>query len=147
MSDKEQKKVYLTPELAALLDAHPRSNSDVTASALNAYLKTKEIADIEERLDELSREITEKQSQINNRKRDLQQMEEERESLKARLNRLEDIHESEDEKLQEAIAKLEDAPRDPDNPAVQTQADKLGMDPEELVQELPERDDGGPRSL
>ena len=45
------------------------------------------------------------------------------------------------EELQKAIEQLADAPRDPDNPAVESQARKLGIEPEDLVAELPERTD------
>ena len=45
------------------------------------------------------------------------------------------------EELQKAIEQLADAPRDPDNPAVESQARKLGIKPEDLVAELPERTD------
>jgi len=45
------------------------------------------------------------------------------------------------EELQKAIEQLADAPRDPNNPAVESQARKLGIEPEDLVAELPERTD------
>ena len=45
------------------------------------------------------------------------------------------------EDLNKAIEQLADAPRDPDNPAVESQARKLGIEPEDLVAELPERTD------
>jgi len=45
------------------------------------------------------------------------------------------------EELQKAIEQLADAPRDSENRAVKTQARKLGIEPEDLVAELPERTD------
>lgn len=45
------------------------------------------------------------------------------------------------EDLNKAIEQLADAPRDPNNPAVESQARKLGIEPEDLVAELPERMD------
>lgn len=47
------------------------------------------------------------------------------------------------EELSAVIDQLADAPRDPSNPAIKTKAKKVGLTPEELVDELPERDDGG----
>lgn len=52
-----------------------------------------------------------------------------------------------EQELEEVKEKLTDAPRDPENPAVKKYAGELGMTPEELIDELPDRDDGGLSSL
>lgn len=66
------------------------------------------------------------------------------ERKRAQAEKLKEIEESEQEEreseLQDAIEKLEGVPRDSGNPAVQTQARKLGMEPAELVDKLPDRD-------
>lgn len=142
MTDKRQKKVYLTDETAELMDAHDRSNSDLVESALRAYLRSGEIAEIQRQVDELERRRSNLVSERNARDRSIDEIDDELGALRKRLDRMEDQQASENEKLEEAIAKLTDAPRDPTNPAIQTQAKRLGMTPEELIDELPERDGG-----
>lgn len=49
--------------------------------------------------------------------------------------------------LEEVAEELAGVERDPENPAVKAQAAKLGVEPEDLLAELPDRDDGGLDSL
>ena len=61
-----------------------------------------------------------------------------------RLKQLNEEEEAEhEEELESVIEQLSDVPRDPTNPAIKTKAKKVGMTPEELIEELPDRDDGG----
>ena len=141
MTDKKQKKVYLPEEVADLLDAHPRSNSDLAESALQSYLSSGELEDVERRLDELDRRESVVESERNERNRELERIAEQRRSLEKRRERLKNKRQSDRKDLNKAIEQLADAPRDPDNPAVESQARKLGIKPEDLVAELPERTD------
>lgn len=86
------------------------------------------------------------------------QLEEEAEELSSRAERkreeAEKLAEVTEEKQTERQAELEEVAdqlagvkRDPENPAVKAQAANLGMEPEELLEELPERDDGGLSSI
>lgn len=52
-----------------------------------------------------------------------------------------------EKELEEVAEELAGVERDPENPAVKAQASKLGIEPEELLEELPDRDDGGLSSL
>lgn len=147
MTDKIQKKVYLPEDLADVLDAHPRTNSDLAESALEAYLHSGEVEDVERRLDELERRKAVIESERNERNRKLQEIDEERETLEKRRERLQDKRDKEEQQMQTVIERLDDVPRDPDNPAIKTQADNLNMEPMELIDELPERDGGDLNSL
>lgn len=52
-----------------------------------------------------------------------------------------------EKELKEVAEELAGVERDPENPAIKAQAAKVGVDPETLIEELPERDDGGLSSL
>lgn len=140
MTDKTQKKVYLPTELADVLDAHPRSNSDLVESALSSYLSSGELEDVERRLDELSRRESVVESERNERNRELEKLQEERRTLEQRRERLREKRDQHEDKLQDAIEKVADVDRDPSNPAIQTQAKRVGLTPEEFIDELPEND-------
>lgn len=143
MSEKRQKKVYLTDETADLMDAHDRSNSDLVESALRAYLRSGEVAEIQRQIDELERRRSNLVSERNARDRSIDEIDDELGALRKRLDRMEERQATEREELADVTDQLADAPRDPSNPAIQAKAKSLGMTPEELVDELPDRDDGG----
>jgi len=141
MTDKKQKKVYLPEELADMLDAHPRSNSDLTESALASYLNSGELEDIERRLDELDRRESVVESERNERNRELERIGEKRRSLEKRREKLREKKESKREDIRQVVEQLSDAPRDPENPAVKTQARKIGVEPDVIVEEMEEQTD------
>ena len=135
---KERRAVSLDPEVDAYL-----AREEVNASGLvNDLVKRHMNGDAGT---DALRELRRKQlkSEIESYEKQAEQKRDELETL----NKVESEAEQEQEaKLQAAIEKCEGLPRDPDNPAIETQAAKVGMDPEEFVDELPERDDGGLRS-
>lgn len=136
---KERRAVSLDPEVDAFL-----ARDEVNASGLvNDLVKRHMNGDAgEEALRELRREQL--QSEIESLEADAERKREELETI----NEVESEAEAEREAtLQEAIDKCDGVPRDPENPAIQTQAAKVGMEPEEFVDELPENDNDGPRSL
>lgn len=63
----------------------------------------------------------------------MQSVEEQLETIESRLQRTSEKKQTE---LSEAAKVLERAEKDPTNPAVQTQAEKLGMTPQELLDKL-----------
>ena len=149
MTDKVQKKVYLPKSIAELLDAHPRTNSDVATSALKAYLRSGELEEVDRRLDELQRRESVVKDERNERERELERISDERESLKKRRERIEEVQQSEQKQLERTIEELVESnvARDPDNEAIKTSAKKLDMAPEELLDELPDDNGGDLRSL
>jgi chromosome segregation ATPase len=149
MADKVQKKVYLSKSIAELLDAHPRTNSDVATSALKAYLRSGELEEVDRRLDELQRRESVVKDERNERERELERIAEQRDSLKKQRERIEEVQQSEQKQLERIIEELVESnvPRDPDNEAIQNSAKKLDMTPEELLDELPDNNGGDLRSL
>lgn len=75
------------------------------------------------------------------------------ERKRERAERLREVAEQEQSERKQAVQEViddlvaKDVPRDPDNPAIKTQADNLDMEPTELLDELPERDGGDLNSL
>jgi len=75
------------------------------------------------------------------------------ERKRERAERLREVAEQEQSERKQAVQEVvddlvnKDVPRDPDNPAIKTQADNLDMEPKELLDELPERDGGDLNSL
>lgn len=136
---KERRAVSLDPEVDAFL-----ARDEVNASGLvNDLVKRHMNGDAGA---EALRDLRKKQLRS-----ELDSLETRAERKREELETIEDVEaEAEQEReatLQDAIEKVADAPRDPTNPAIKTQAARAGMDPETFVDELPERDDGGPRSL
>ena len=136
---KERRAVSLDPEVDAYL-----AREEVNASGLvNDLVKRHMNGDAGT---DALRELRRKQlkSEIESYEKQAEQKREELETL----NEVESEEEQERKaKLADAIEKAKDAPRDPDNPAIKEQANRVGMSPGEFIDELPERDDGGPRSL
>jgi hypothetical protein len=136
---KERRTVSLEPEVDAYL-----SRDGVNASELVNSLVKKSMngTDTEDALKELRKQ------QIRS---DIQELQTRMESRREELDTIKDLEEEQqkerESQLQEAISKAKDAPRDPENPAIQTQAEKVGMSPEEFIDELPENNDDDLRSV
>jgi len=136
---KERRAVSLDPEVDAYL-----ARDEVNASGLvNDLVKRHMNGDAGA---EAMRELRERQirSEIKSHENQAEQKREELQRLREVAEEKADEREAD---LQDAIDKCEGVPRDPENAAIQTQAKNVGMDPEAFVDELPERDDDGPRSL
>jgi len=80
------------------------------------------------------------QKQIETLERDAQDLAQREETKQQRAEELREFLETMEDRecagLQDAKRKLSDTPREPDNPAIKKWAEKLGMTPEELCQEL-----------
>ena len=134
-------------ELKRLVDADDRNNQEVLEAALWREFGGQRKGAVERRIEEQKRKISLIESERNERERELEDERQTLEALKDKHDAIEEREKTNEEQLQEAIEKCEGLPRDPSNPAIKTQAAKVGMDPEEFVDELPDRDDGGLRSV
>jgi len=134
-------------ELKRLVDADQRDNQEVLEAALWREFGGQRKGAVERRIEEQKRKISLIESERNERERELEDERQTLEALKEKHDAIEQRQESEQEMLQEAIEKCEGLSRDPENPGIKEQARKIGMTPEEFVDELPERDDGGLRSV
>jgi len=133
MTDKVQTKVYLPPDVKAMLDADPRSNSEAVEAALVAEYGGEKMTAVERRLDEYDRRISMIDSEINEREREKRELGEEKNALEERVEQRRTRFE---QQLDDVADILKGVPLDPDNPAVQTQAEKLDLTPDELITKL-----------
>jgi septal ring factor EnvC (AmiA/AmiB activator) len=144
MTDDEERLVAEIPaELKALVDADGRTNKDIVEAALWREFGGHRQGALDRRIEEQERRVNMIESEIDDRNTEL---DEEEAKLAALKKKRESVEESEAEKraeLESVIEQLSDVPRDPTNPAIKTKAKKVGMTPEELIEELPDRDDGG----
>jgi predicted nuclease with TOPRIM domain len=80
------------------------------------------------------------QAELEHLEQELADLTTEQERLREKRQRIEDelddVADDEPALLDQAREKLDDTPRDPDNPAIQNWAAKLGMQPDDLVAEL-----------
>jgi septal ring factor EnvC (AmiA/AmiB activator) len=134
-------------ELKRLVDADERANQEVLEAALWREFGGQRKGAVERRIEEQKRKISLIESERNERKRELEEERQTLEALKEKHNAIEERQQTQQEDLQDAIDKAKDAPRTPDNPAIREQAKRVGMTPEEFINELPDKSDGGPRSL
>jgi chromosome segregation ATPase len=132
MTDKVQTKVYLPPDVKALLDADERSNSDVVESALVAEYGGEKKAAIERRVEEKERRIATIESERNERQREIDELRDEIESLKQQQEHAE---KAQQQIVEEAVQQLNIHPDEGhDNPAAEHWADKANMTPREFWQ-------------
>lgn len=133
-------------ELKRLVDADERDNQDVLRAALWREFGGERLAPIERRIEEKKDRIGMIERERNERNRELGEKKEELKSLRRKKEEMENAKEQQQEQLQDVVERLADAPRDPENPAIKHNANKLNMTPEELIDELPD-DEGGLSSL
>lgn len=135
MSEKEHVSATVDPEVKAFLD---RDGVNTSATINKLVKKQMGVGDDDNALIELR--IQQIESQIRRTKGDLESLQTELKALKKRR----DENESEQqEKLHDAFEKLSGIrERDltVDNPGVQHQADRVGLEPEELLKRYEERD-------
>jgi len=125
---KERISASVDPEVEAYL-----SRESVNASGLiNQLVKQQMASGVESkqllqlRLDQINSEIDRHESQ-------LESLEKEREGIKSRLEKLKSDEKAE---VRETLDQLKSVPWAPDNPAIQTNADDLDMEPSELIDRL-----------
>lgn len=125
---KERISASVDPEVEAYL-----SRESVNASGLiNQLVKQQMASGVESkqllqlRLDQINSEIDRYESQ-------LESLEKERKGIKSRIEKLESDEKAE---VREALDQLETVPWKVDNPAIQTNAEDLDMEPSELIDRL-----------
>jgi len=128
MSDKETRTVSLDKENHEYLKKE--DNASAVVNELIEQLRQggdRQTAALELQIEQKERELSEANGKVDRLERELAELRE----LRA------NYEQQEDAKLQRAIEVLEGVEDDPENPGVQNWAGKLGMTPEELLEELP----------
>jgi len=140
---KTRKTITIDSELAEIVDRRDEFNlsgfvnvcleqhfsHDGATSPKKTALKAK-LEQIEDELEDAER----KRERLHSR----------REEIEAEL---EDVEDDEPELLAQARDVLENAPKDPENEAIKTNAEKLDMTPQELIDEMPDNANDDLRSL
>jgi len=129
---KTRKNVSIDSELAEIVDQRDEFN---LSGFVNRCLETHFAADsasepeqavMQAELEEIERELEDIQTEedkLRQRKREIEE-------------KIEEQQDREPELLKQARSKLQGTPKDPENPAIQNWAGKLGMKPEKLIKEL-----------
>ena len=139
--DLERLVAEIPAELKDLVDADRRTNREVVEAALWTEFGGRRESAIKRRIDEKSKRIEQTEKERKNRLTELEKLKDERDALEAQLETVKEKDAKDHRELQDALNKIKDAPRDPENPAVKRQAERVGMEPQELLDELP--DDNG----
>jgi len=129
---KTRKTITIDSELAEIVDRRDEFN---LSGFVNVCLEQHFAAD-----GATSPQATALKAKLEQIEEELEDAERKRERLRTRRQEIEDelddVEGEEPELLAQAREKLANTPRDPDNPAIQNWASKLGMPSEELVEEL-----------
>jgi predicted RNase H-like nuclease (RuvC/YqgF family) len=127
MTEKERRTVTLDPENDRVLE-----DSDNASAIVNDLVEQyRKNGDRGTAALELQRE--QKQRELKNAKRKVENLEQDIAELDALIR---EYQREEDAELQEARAKLAQTPKEPDNPAIKSWAQDLGLTPEQLLDEL-----------
>ena len=129
---KTRKTITIDSELAEIVDRRDEFN---LSGFVNLCLEQHFAAD-----GATSPQATALKAKLEQIEEELEDAERKRERLRSRREQieeeLEDTEDSEPELLAQAREKLENTPKDPDNPAIQNWASKLGIPSNELVEQL-----------
>lgn len=125
-------------ELKDLVDADSRSNQEVVRAALWREFGGQRAGELKVRIEEKEKRIDQVEEERSQRTSELEEL---RKELSALRSKYDEKKEEEQETLQEAKDALTDVPRDPDNPAIENWADKIGIEPSELIAELEDMDE------
>jgi predicted RNase H-like nuclease (RuvC/YqgF family) len=127
MTEKERRTVTLDPENDRVLE-----DSDNASAIVNDLVEQyRKNGDRGTAALELQRE--QKQRELKNAKRKVENLKQDIAELDALIR---EYQREEDAELQEAREKLAQTPKEPDNPAIQSWAQDLGLTPEQLLDEL-----------
>jgi len=142
MTDDEEMLSARVPEdLKRLVDADERSNQEIVRAALWREFGGERKASVERRIEEKENRINMIRREKNEREREIEEEEQDLEALKAKVESIEEKQDEYENQLEDKAELLPDPPgRDPENPAVKKQAEKLGVEPEQLLDDLTERD-------
>ncbi len=125
---KERTSLSLDPEVAQFLKQDHVNASGLVNKLVKQHMNGGAGEDLirEFRIQQLESELNQIQTREEQKREELQKLKE-IDSEKTQEQK---------EALEEAKEALSTTPRDPENPAIQTKAEELGMSPEELVDEL-----------
>lgn len=141
MTDEEMLSARVPEELKRLVDADQRSNQEIVRAALWREFGGERKASVERRIEEKENRINMIRREKNEREREIEEEEQDLDALKAKVESIEEKKDRYETELEDAADLLPDpSDRDPDNPAVKAQASNLGVSPEELLDDLAERD-------
>lgn len=127
MSDKETRTVSLSPDNNDYLKN--KDNASAVVDDLITQLREggdRQTAVVDMQIEQQRREITEAENRVERLEQGLDEL----------LSLRQELQNEESAELQEARQALENTPKEPDNPAIQEWAKRLGMAPEELLQQL-----------
>lgn len=133
---KVRKNVSIDAHLAEIVDERDEFNlSGFVNRCLEQHFaeagaSSPEKAVIQAKLEAIEEDIESKAGEIEQLRQKKQECEQQ----------LEQQQDQEPELLSQAKETLKDTPREPTNPAIQSWASKVGMTPEHLLEELPERE-------
>jgi chromosome segregation ATPase len=125
---KERISASVDPEVDAYL-----SRETVNASGLINQLVKQQMSAGDDSKQLLQLRLEQINSEIDRHESQLETLEKEREGVKKRLEK---IKEEEHGQRQKTLERLETVPWKEDNPAIKTNAEDLGMEPHELINEL-----------
>lgn len=130
--DTERVVAEIDAKLKERLKSDPRTIREIVEASLRSEFATAPTAAIERRIEEREERIQTLEHEINEREREIA---DERQRLE-RLESLLEDHDGRDQQLEAARDALSDTPREPDNPAIQRWADRVGITPTELIDRL-----------
>lgn len=131
--EREMLSARIPSELKDLVDADGRSNQEVVRAALWREFGGKRVGDLERRIKEKERRISIVKEERERRESELSELQKELNALEEKYDKKKEREQSQ---LEEAREALKDAPQEPENPAVQHWADKLDLEPGELLDKL-----------
>jgi len=137
MSDKVQTKVYLPPDVKAMLDADPRSNSEIVESALITEFGGEKTSALQRRVEEKERRLSNLKGERNERDREIRELKDELSGMRQKLENAQEVREKQ---VREAVDKLTvkelQSVTEPivatDRDVMESLADDLDMTAEEL---------------
>lgn len=138
MSDEKRLVADIDERLKQRAKADPRPIKEIVEESLRREFMAGDNAAVERRIEETEQRIQNLKREINERKRELAKHQERLERYKSKL---EEFDEYKYDQLGGAIEALENVPKDPDNPGVKNWADKIGITPEELLEEIEKHTD------
>jgi len=129
MSDKKRKSITFDPDNYDFLSSH--DNASALVRDLVEQYRTdgnREKAALKLRQEQKRREIEQARKEVDRLENDLKEITE----------LIQEVEDNEADQWDEAVDALSNAPKEPDNPAIENWASKLGMTPTRLIEKLAE---------
>jgi len=134
--DTERLVADIDADLKARAKADPRTIREIVESALSREFMTGATAAVERRIEEKRSRINQLRQERNERDREIAAEEDELQRLEQQLEAHENSRDTELQEALDVLGKIDERGRlSPTNDAVETHAKKLGMTPEELINE------------